>query len=174
MREKWQRHPQFSDYDISNLGRVRRMRAAQGTRPYLILKPILNKNGYFYVHLTSGNASKRCAIHVLVLEAFNGPRPEGYASRHLDSNRTNNYLSNLRWGTYAENYSDRVVLGRGNNGSNHGLSKLTDSQVAEIKFKYKEKITTQAKLAKEFGISRSHVCGILNGRSWKHIPGTLH
>jgi hypothetical protein len=43
----------------------------------------------------------------LVLEAFLGPRPEGMECRHLDGDRANCRLDNLRWGTHSENERDK-------------------------------------------------------------------
>ena len=51
-------------------------------------------------------------VHVLVLEAFVGPRPAGHEGRHLDDVRSNNTLSNLAWGTQGENYQDALRNGR--------------------------------------------------------------
>lgn len=50
-------------------------------------------------------------VHLLILEAFQGPRPEGTVTRHLDGDKTNNRLSNLRRGTPAENSQDAMRHG---------------------------------------------------------------
>jgi len=51
-------------------------------------------------------------VHVLILEAFTGPRPPGQEGRHLDDVRTSNRLVNLAWGTRAENHADAVRNGK--------------------------------------------------------------
>ena len=51
------------------------------------------------------------ALHGLVLEAFQGPRPEGLVARHLDDNPLNNTVENLVWGTQSENVLDAVRNG---------------------------------------------------------------
>lgn len=43
------------------------------------------------------------SIHCLVLEAFIGPRPDGHQASHLDGDRTNNRLDNMRWETRSQN-----------------------------------------------------------------------
>lgn len=53
------------------------------------------------------------AVHVLVLEAFRGPRPgPDYEGRHLDGDPGNSALVNLAWGTRQENWGDRRRHGR--------------------------------------------------------------
>lgn len=51
-------------------------------------------------------------VHVLVLEAFVGPRPPGMECLHSNDVGTDNRLSNLRWGTHSENLNDLVRNGR--------------------------------------------------------------
>ena len=50
-------------------------------------------------------------IHLLVMLAFVGPRPEGLETRHFDGNHLNNSLENLRYGTSSENSMDEVRHG---------------------------------------------------------------
>lgn len=46
------------------------------------------------------------AVHILVAEAFLGPRPGGMEEcRHLDGDKLNNRADNLRWGTRPGNAS---------------------------------------------------------------------
>lgn len=51
-------------------------------------------------------------IHLLVLEAFAGSRPDGMEALHIDGNKINNNTDNLRWGTSSENNRDIVRHGR--------------------------------------------------------------
>ena len=44
-------------------------------------------------------------VHCLVLKTFIGERPEGYDIDHIDSNKRNNELCNLRYVTRSENNS---------------------------------------------------------------------
>lgn len=94
-------------YEVSNLGRVRSLRRMIPNRfgKYMngrILKPITNHNGYYYVTLGRG---KHGFVHRLVIEAF-VPNPDNKPfCDHIDSNRKNNRVENLRWATYQENNS---------------------------------------------------------------------
>lgn len=46
---------------------------------------------------------KTIYIHTLVAETYLGVRPEGMVIDHIDGNKSNNHLSNLRYTTVAEN-----------------------------------------------------------------------
>jgi hypothetical protein len=54
-------------------------------------------------------------VHVLVAEAFLGPRPEGQEVNHKDFERTNNRLANLEWVTKKENLRHLLASGRKKN-----------------------------------------------------------
>lgn len=99
--EVWFLIPGYWPYEASSLGRIRRdgkiLKPAGGTR----------HNRYHQVTLyPTGDPTQVQHVHVLVLLAFQGPRPRGYQSRHLDGNRFNNRADNLRWGTREENLAD--------------------------------------------------------------------
>ncbi|WP_369497494.1 HNH endonuclease signature motif containing protein [Nocardia otitidiscaviarum] len=50
-------------------------------------------------------------VHRLVAEAFYGPRPSGFDTRHLDGDTRNNAASNLAYGTRSRNQLDSVQHG---------------------------------------------------------------
>lgn len=93
-------------YKVSDLGRVVSERFGK-TR----LMKLSLKSGYCVVGLTKNKRQRVKGVHVLVLEAFVSPRPEGTLCCHGDGNRTNNQLSNLRWDSPYENYMDAVRHG---------------------------------------------------------------
>jgi hypothetical protein len=72
------------------------------------LSPFLDVNGYYYINLGDGNKTKKQPIHRLVLLSFIGNPKEKMVACHIDGNKLNNNLSNLKWGSYAENYADIV------------------------------------------------------------------
>jgi len=52
-------------------------------------------------------------MHRLMLETFRGPRPSlSVVARHLDDNRYNWRIENLRWGTSGENSQDLASNGK--------------------------------------------------------------
>ena len=97
-REIWKTIPNFSDYAISDKGRVKRLTQACGTQAGLILKSVFDKDGYLFVTLRGNDGkTKQKYNHKLVIETFVGPCPEGYHSHHKDKIKTRNTLSNLEY-----------------------------------------------------------------------------
>ena len=91
-------------YAVSNLGNV--MNAKTGR----ILKPTLDRYGYYYVCLSVNNKRQYKKIHRLVASAFID-NPEGkQCIDHIDGNRTNNNAENLRWVTPKENTNNPITL----------------------------------------------------------------
>jgi hypothetical protein len=108
--EAWRPIPGYPGYDASSLGRVRSRRQCRTGK---LMRVCVNpQSGYFQVGLRDdGGTQRHRPVHYFVTRAFFGPRPEGMIVRHLDGTRTNNHLSNLMYGTYAENSADRLRHG---------------------------------------------------------------
>lgn len=98
-------------YQVSDLGRVRSLRRDYRTEDK-ILKPRPDKKGYYRVALCKDSKCKDRKIHQLVLEAFVGPKPDGFVACHWNDQKNDNRLDNLRWGSESENMYDRVRNGR--------------------------------------------------------------
>jgi hypothetical protein len=73
----------------------------------LFLKPLLNKqNGYYFINLYRQGRHFHRPIHILIAQAFipnplNKPQVD-----HIDGDKTNNHVSNLRWATAKENMNN--------------------------------------------------------------------
>lgn len=98
-------------YEVSDQGRVRSLDrivkvTGQGDRHCRgrILRAGTMKSGHQVVAL--GRAVNTRLIHVMVLEAFVSPAPDGMWGRHIDDNPANNTLGNLCWGTPWQNVLD--------------------------------------------------------------------
>lgn len=117
--DEWRAVPGFEGvYEVSDLGRVKRVRPGRGTRLGTggILKPILSsRDGYARVSLSVDGRVQVHTIHSLVAKAFIGPPQPGLEVCHCDGNPGNNRVGNLRWDTHAENNLDVVRHGRHHN-----------------------------------------------------------
>lgn len=158
--EKWLTVTSHPSYEISNLGRLR---SNYKNGDSLIIQPQHNGKGdadYQFYKLSG----KKYYVHQLVLTTFIGETPKGYECDHIDTDKTNNKLSNLRYLTVAENRSHK--------GEAHGNSKLTNSKVILIRNLYNmyqcEGIN-QRKLAALFQVSLSAINNAITRKTWSHV-----
>lgn len=129
---------------------------------------LISKHGYHRVVLCRDGKAFKKSVHQLVAIAFIGPIPDGCEVCHIDGRRTNNSLSNIRYGTRKENYADSVVHGTNSAGERHGMAKLSEEDVRNIRRGIDAGIT-QAMLSKLYGVSTSCVNCIAKGTTWKQI-----
>lgn len=133
------------------------------------IKGSLTAYGYIQVVLPKKHGKKQVtSAHRLVMLAFHGPIPPGLIIRHLNGVPTDNRLENLAFGTAAENTNDTRRHGRFCYGSRHPMSKLTESQVAEMRRLAKEEGIGGHRLAKRYGIATSLAERIIRGKAWRH------
>ena len=132
------------------------------------IKVKIGTNGYPDVQLMKDGKRKDFRLHRLVLEAFVSPRPPGMECRHLDGNRLNYSLDNLKWDTRSENMRNKTGHGTTNKGSKHWKAKLNEKQVIEIQELLKMGVSC-IEIAKRFNVSRQCVSNIKFNRIWKHL-----
>lgn len=161
--ETWVPCADYPLYEVSDAGRLRRTGKGKPLSPYR------NGSGYLVAKLCRDGKCTSRTVHRTVLESFVGPRPEGMEARHLDGCQENCALGNLVWGTHADNMQDRKAHGTDNAGERHGASRLTASQVHEIRKRYtaRHPLHGMSALAKEFGYSIGGMEDIVYGRSWE-------
>lgn len=114
-----------------------------------------------------GERQKQFSFHVLMCEAFHGPRPQGTECRHLDGDRRNNRASNLCWGTHSQNQIDMRIHGTAYRGEKHYLAKLTERDVLDIR--QKAMTFNEKEIATMFNVSQSTVRHVKYKRTWKHV-----
>lgn len=111
--------------------------------------------------------------HRVVWEAHHGPIPDGRVICHRCDQRDCYDIGHLFIGTIADNNADRDAKGRGvtpdNQGTRHGMHKLTDEQVITI---YRSTETGKL-LAARYGVVPSVITKIRKGYSWRHLTAAL-
>jgi hypothetical protein len=93
MTEEWKKC--FEDYEISNFGNCKK-----GDK---IINGSINNRGYKYFQVQRGGKRINKLFHSMVAEQFIGPYPENSEVDHIDINKLNNNVSNLRYVSHAEN-----------------------------------------------------------------------
>lgn len=159
-------------YEVSKLGDIRtdpnsphrNSRIHRGK----FLHQRMNKTGYLRVSLNLDGVKRSRNVHLVVLEAFKGLRPEGKVSRHKDGNSKNNSADNLEWSTQKENIADKIVHGTDNKGEKHHNAVLTEKDVIEMRA-MAERGFSKVEIAKCFLVTPANACYVVNRKSWTHI-----
>lgn len=170
MMEQWRPIPGFSNYSVSDHGRVRRETDGPGKiRAGHILA---NKfSGRYWSVRIGRDGGGLCTktIQQLVLLAFVGPPPTpAHEGAHGDGNTSNNRLNNLRWATKRENCEDRDRHGRTARGERHTKATIDEAAVRSIRAMRATGMFMKD-IAKRHGCTYHIVSDIVHSRSWKHV-----
>lgn len=104
MEEVWKDVKDYKGiYQVSNTGKVRRLKGSYRTKENRVLVNKTKNNGYKFVCLSTKGLYKYYHVHRLVAEAFiDNPENKKYVN-HIDCNKSNNNVENLEWVTAKEN-----------------------------------------------------------------------
>lgn len=158
-------------YQISNLGKVKSClkqvfrRNRYCTQYEKVMKNSLTKKGYHRIELCKDGKSRFYLVHKLVARMFLGECSENMQIRHLDGNKINNNLENLKYGTAKENSDDKIIHGTKIRGSKVGTSKLKDEDIINIRELNKKGIS-QGELAKIYKVTQPAISYIISKRNW--------
>ena len=162
-------------YQVSNNGNVKSLARITESRKgvfqnkkEVILKSFDSGRGYLKYKLCS-SGEKTISAHKLVAMAFI-ENPENKSQiNHLNGLKKDNRACNLEWCTGSEN----VIHSLNNNlkisqkGSEHGMSKLTEKNVLEIRKIGRTK--TLKEIGKIYNVDASSISLVLLNKIWKHI-----
>jgi len=94
---RWKQIPDFPDYTISEFGDIK-------NRNGKILVQRINNYGYKRINLQKDKKKYTVRIHFAVISAFSSiNRSKNISVDHIDGDKFNNHISNLRWIALGEN-----------------------------------------------------------------------
>jgi hypothetical protein len=122
--------------------------------------------GYRIANFSINNKSHTRYVHRLLLEGFIGPCPDGCEALHINGDRLDNRLENLRWGTRKENVADAIRHGTATIGSKNAMAKLSAKDVAFIS-DMKAMGFTPKEVAPHFGVHVGTIKKLFDGESYR-------
>lgn len=129
-------------------------------------KGIKGKRGYGEISISK---TGRVYAHRVSYEIHIGPIPERLFVCHTCDNPSCTNPKHQFLGTNGDNMADKVRKNRQRRGESSPGSKLTESQVTEIKKLWIGGEHTQREIGRMYGIGQQHVSHIVRGRLWKHV-----
>ena len=157
--EEWKQILHYPKYEVSNYGFVRSLRFGKSK----LLKIQVDGNGYRWVGLYNYGCKKK-KLSRLVAEAFI-PNPENLRTvDHIDRDRANDYVSNLRWASDKTQYENRNYIPH--KGEKVYNSMWTKQQVLEIK-KLNKQGMGKRKIAKLYNCSVTQAQSAIT--NWQHL-----
>ena len=112
----------------------------------------------------------RYATRIICEMVHGSPPSASHVAAHSCGNGHDGCVNprHLRWATPKENSEEMVAHGRSTRGSTNPQSKLKEADVREIKRLLQEGCHRQ-KLADRFGVTKSAIDRIAQGRNWKWL-----
>lgn len=172
--ENWKPVPGWEGiYEVSDLGRLRRIVGGTGTKPGRVMNPAVGSNGYVLAHFRYKGRQHSRTLHGLVAEAFIGPRPSKFEVNHIDGDKTNNRAANLEYVSRRDNLIHSYkYLGRSRNskpGQENHKAKLTEGDVLAIRSRYAAGGETHQSLADEYGVHQTVIGQLIRRVTWRHV-----
>ena len=170
MKEIWKDIVGYEgSYQVSNSGKVRSLNYL-GHGKTKELSPGVTRDDYLIVCLSKNNQPKHFTVHRLVATHFLDNHRNKPEVDHIDNDRQNNHVENLRWVTRQENVShrdkqkrfasNRTLLGKF--GREHPASKpiLQFSDSGEFIAEF----SCINEASRKIGISHSQISSVCHGR----------
>jgi hypothetical protein len=175
--EVWRVITDHRDYEVSDLGRVRR--ATPGSNSTYVGKVRkLNPTwmGYLQITLRFVGEPKRFKthyVHRLVANAFLADPETGAEINHINGIKTDNWASNLEWCSRSENHAHAYRIGLQSARYAHRGTDTWNSVLDEPAVRLIRAMSTEGKsgwaIGKALGLKPSTVYAVLTGYSWKHV-----
>ena len=175
MEEIWKNIEGYPNYQVSNMGRVKRLSTGYYRRTEKILRPQLQNNGYLHIKLSQKDKTKCILVHRLIAQVFI-PNPNNLPQvNHINEDKTDNRVENLEWCdrkyniNYGNGISKRVKTNKENG---------TYKKIGEINSKMRSKSILQfskdnsfirkwdsaTQVERELGYNSKQICSCLKNR----------
>lgn len=165
----WKKIDGLDDYEFSNTGLIKSHPKRANHYKTVITPGSVSTNGYWTFMVRRPGFRKQEKVHRLIARAHL-PNPLGLPIvNHKDCNPLNNNISNLEWCTDLHNKKHAQENGLMPKGEQQPLSKLTNSQVAEIYTSNK----SQIELAIAYGVTQATISCIKKSKTWVHVTKGL-
>lgn len=128
------------------------------------LKTQISDKGYERIKIRK----KMYQIHRLVAKHFISNEINLPQVNHKDGNKLNNNVENLEWCNNSSNQKHAWKNGLQPRLREVKNRVLTLEQAEEIRKRYDEEKTSQRKLAKEYGVSKTTIADLLKGKYYNH------
>lgn len=107
--------------------------------------------------------------HRMAYERWRGPIPDGFVVRHTCDNKFCVNPVHLILGKQSDNVADAVERGLNCRGERHGMRRLTEQQVREIKILLHSTNLSHRVIADRYPVTTSGIEAIAAGRTWKWV-----
>ena len=153
MKEIWKDIKGYEGiYQVSNLGRIKRVETDR------ILKPLKHTKGYLNIGLYKNHTASKKLIHRLVAQAFIPNSENKPEINHIDEDKANNRVNNLEWSTRKEN----------NNYGTHNDRMSKTQSIPIIATNLETGDSTEFygtnECARQLGLYQQHITSVLKGR----------
>ena len=104
-KEIWKSIKNYENiYKINDYGVI------QNIKTNKIIKPSINKYGYYQVSLYNNGKNKNELVHRLVAQTFLTNKENKPTVNHIDGDKLNNNISNLEFATQKEQSNHRIQI----------------------------------------------------------------
>jgi len=153
-------------FEISNYGRLKSYKNVP--EGYFIKNSKVKGYQILLVKMKNNKFTTRY-IHKLVAEHFiSKDNPLQKYVIHLDFNKNNNHVSNLKWVTRLTMFAHQKINPNYKRGKISN-AKLRETDVMRLKLKLKREKNKLGLLAREFGITHTQLNRIRRGENWAHV-----
>jgi D-Tyr-tRNAtyr deacylase len=149
MSENWKSINGYENYEISDHGNIKNITT------HKMLSPSIRSSGYYFIEVYDNKIRRTKAIHRLVAEAFLDNHDNKRCVDHIDRNKLNNHISNLRYASDSENQMNKSIQSNNTSGViGVRFNKTKNKWIADIKKDGKSKHLGSFKTKEEAILAR--------------------